>query len=394
MRKLRIAMVAACPFPAAFASSGLVRELSLALTDQGHEVDVITYHLGDPNFTAPGITIHRIPPIPGYTKRCSGISPGKPFLDLFLCRKLLSVCRHKPFDLIHAHNYEAPPIAFYVRRKLGIPVVYHAHNTMIHELPTYFTQAPVKTLARHVGNWMDHSIPHRADQIITVSHQQTTYLKSIGIPSEKVSTVLPSINPELFKQGNPKRLRERLGIGDAPVILYTGGLQPYQNCQALIELLRCCHQEIPEVHLLILARSAPEWLRDLATSAGVSDRIHFLHGSGIDIEASCLALADVGVIPRLDCIGYPIKLLNYISARLPVVCFKGLDKGFRQDHELLVVPNGDVRSMAQAVVRLIKDPQLKAQLSENAWQTLKRNHSWDCGINKIEAVYSKLPGIR
>jgi hypothetical protein len=59
--KLNIAMIATCPFPAAFASSGLIRELSLALHRAGHTIHVVTYHLGLTGFDTKGLHIHRIP---------------------------------------------------------------------------------------------------------------------------------------------------------------------------------------------------------------------------------------------------------------------------------------------------------------------------------------------
>jgi len=390
VRSLRIAMVAACPFPAAFASSGLIRELSLALIEKGHKVDVIAYHLGNPNFTAPGVNIHRIPSVPGYKKHCSGISLGKPLLDILLARKLLKVCRQEQYDLIHAHNYEAPPAAYFVRKKLKIPVVYHAHNTMLHELPTYFHSTVAQSLTRHIGNMLDHWIPHRADQIITVSDDQTEYLQAIGVPSDQISTVLPAIDSSLFSSGQGSSLRQQLGIGQAPLILYTGGLQPYQNCEILIDVLRYCLKSIPDTHLLILARSTPEWMEDKARSAGVFDRVHFIQGSGIEFEANCLAAADIGVIPRLSCIGFPIKLLNYVAAKLPVVCFEGLNKGFVNQKELLAVPNGDTLKMAREIIRILKNRHSGQVMAENAQKKLNANHSWDKAVSKIESVYSRL----
>jgi len=390
VRSFRIAMVAACPFPAAFASSGLVRELSIALINRGHKVDVFTYHLGDNNFNTDKINIYRIPQIPAYRKLCSGISIGKPFLDILLCQKLMKTCKKNEYDIIHAHNYEAPPAAYYVRKKYKIPVVYHAHNTMFHELPTYFRQRSIQSAARWLGKWMDKTIPHKADHIVTVSEEQTAYLKSSGISDRKLTTIPPCINPELFQNGNGAGIRNMLRIGTDPVILYTGGLQPYQNCGLLIDLLKSCLKEIPDIHMIVLARSAPEWLQDKARIAGVHDRIHFLQGQGMKFEKDCLAAADVGVIPRLNCIGFPVKLLNYLAADLPVVCFEGLNKGFRSESEILAVSHGDGKAMASAIINLIQNRSQANILVKNGQRILKKNHSWNQAVDKLEQIYNQL----
>jgi len=129
---LKIVVVAACPFPAAFASSGLIRESSQALAKRGHEVHVVTYHLGVNGFNTDGLHIHRIPSVSKYRKKSSGVSIGKPFLDILLTLKLLKVVKSIKTDIIHAHNFEAPPAGYIARMLTNIPVVYHAHNTMFH----------------------------------------------------------------------------------------------------------------------------------------------------------------------------------------------------------------------------------------------------------------------
>ncbi|MCD4653868.1 glycosyltransferase family 4 protein [bacterium] len=390
VKSFRIAMVAACPFPAAFASSGLVRELSIALVARGHKVDIITYHLGDNSFDTENIKIHRIPRVPGYRKLCSGISLGKPFLDFLLCKKLMDVCRKNRFDIIHAHNYEAPPIAYYVRKKLNTPVVYHAHNTMLHELPTYFRLKSIQSFARLAGNFMDHIIPHRANHIVTVSEDQTEYLKSIGVSNSKITTIPPCIFPEILQGGDRYTLRKSLGIGDSPVIIYTGGLQPYQNCKILVDVLKSCIKKMPDLHLLILARSAPDWLKDKAIVSGVYDQTHFLQGHGIQFERDCLATADVGIIPRLHCIGFPVKLLNYLAAGLPVVCFEGINKGFRSGEDVLAVPLGNSEAIAAEVINLIHNRAFGQRLVQSGQETLQRKHTWNQAVDKLEIIYSEL----
>ncbi|MBN1295355.1 glycosyltransferase family 4 protein [bacterium] len=389
----RIAMVAACPFPAAFASSGLIRELSLALKHQGHSVDIITYHIGDDSFSTEGLTIHRIPRIRGYRKRCSGISPGKPLLDLLLTRKLMDVCQRTPFDIIHAHNYEAPPAAYYVRRRTGIPVVYHAHNTMLHELPTYFYSKPVRVAARWIGYRLDQWIPHHADAIITVSQEQTDYLHTRGVSLERMTLIPPSIFPETMSGGDGETVRRCLGIGDSPVVIYTGGLQPYQNCGVLIDVLRHCLHRIPEMVLLILARSAPEWLKNIALAAGVFDRIHFLTGRDLAFEKDCLAAADVGIIPRSHCIGFPVKLLNYLAAGLPVVCFQGINKGFDHPNEVLAVASDQPVEMADAICRIVTESDLRSRLVRNGRKKLFDRYTWNSVISRYEAIYSSVVSV-
>ncbi len=390
MNRYRIAMVAACPFPAAFASSGLIRELSGALQHKGHDVHVITYHLGNTSFPLNGIKVHRIPHVPGYQKVCSGIAFTKPLLDLLLARTLYKKALEYNFDIIHTHNYEAPPAGYFVRQKMNIPVVYHAHNTMVHELPSYFRSTVMQSLSRKFASYLDHTIPHKADHIITLSNDQTRYLTSIGVAANRITMITPSIEETLFAYGNGKTIREVLNIGNAPLLIYTGGLQQYQNCELLIELLRHCRFAEPDMHLLILARSEPEELHMAAVTANLSNHIHFLKGQGLAFEKDCLAAATVAVIPRLHCIGFPIKLLNYAAAGVPTVCFESLRNGFENEKEILSVPDGNIADMASRIIRLIRDPGLAERLSENARIRIRKHHNWSDAITQIESIYDQV----
>lgn len=390
MNTFRIAMVAACPFPAAFASSGLIREMSLALAARGHEVHIVAYHLGSNDFCADGLIVHRTPNIPFYQKQCSGISPGKPFLDFLLMMTLARVVKTQRIDLIHTHNYEAPPAGYFSRMLYKIPVIYHAHNTMYHELPTYFRRTQIKRVARYFGRFLDHVIPARADHTIALSPQQHAYLLKTGVESARMSIIPPGIYPESFQSGNGNRIRHTLGIDDAPLLIYTGGLQPYQNSFMLIDLLRHCMKKRPDMHLLIVARSTPEMLNLHAREAGVRDRVHFLQGSGLDWERDCLAAADIGIIPRLHCIGFPIKLLNYLAAGKPVVCFKGLIPQSELSRAVHTVENGDIESMANTVIAILDEPEKALEKVYKGQELIAANHHWDRNIRKVESIYQRV----
>jgi len=390
VKKLRIAMVAACPFPAAFASSGLIRELSLALSKKGHDVHVVTYHLGSDDFDCSPLTIHRTPALPYYKKTSSGISWSKPFLDLLLLIKLLGVVKKHQIDIIHTHNYEAPPAGFTARFFFKTPVIYHAHNTMYHELPTYFSQKYVIDLMHRFGRFLDRMIPIRADHTIVLSTAQRDYLLKTGIKEQNLSIVLPGILPGAFQGGNSDIIRDRLNIGSAPLLIYTGGLQPYQNCHLLVEILRRSLIKRPDLHLLIVARSESDELRNTALAAGIKDRIHFLEGAGLEWERDCLAAANIGVIPRRHCIGFPIKLLNYFAAEKPVVCFENLVSGFDIEKAIFSVENGNIEMMVRTILEILDGELTTGSKIRVGKKLVNTCHNWDQSVTEIELIYKKV----
>src|SRR5581483_11055693 len=148
-RLMRIALVLAGPFPALRGSQVLVEQLATGLGARGHAVRLVTYGAGGDDL--PGPQLARV---------------GR---DLRLVARLWRVVRREAIDVIHAHNYEAALAGLVVSRTTGRPLVYHGHNAMADELPTYFRGAAARRLARVVGRTLDAHVPRRADFCIAVS---------------------------------------------------------------------------------------------------------------------------------------------------------------------------------------------------------------------------------
>ena len=78
----------------------------------------------------------------------------------------------------------------------------------------------------------------RADAVITVSNQLRDYVISIGVDPGKVYVFPNGVDTELFRPAPPDPgIRERWGLGNNPVIGFTGGLRPWHGVDALPELL-------------------------------------------------------------------------------------------------------------------------------------------------------------
>jgi len=121
-RRYRIAVVAACPFPSLRGSQVLVRELAAGLAHAGHSVHVVTYPTAQHLAPVERIAIHRVRKLPGlWTAHPFGWQ--KVVLDLLLAWRLLGVVRQQRIDIIHAHNVEAPLVAFLVRWLTGLDPV-------------------------------------------------------------------------------------------------------------------------------------------------------------------------------------------------------------------------------------------------------------------------------
>src|SRR5678816_2423168 len=97
-RRYRIAMVAACPFPATRGTPIRIFRIAEQLGRRGHDVDVFTYHLG---LSVDGVpfSTHRIANIPSYRKQ----SPGPTYQKLLVLDPLLAAVSYT-----HLRAHETP----------------------------------------------------------------------------------------------------------------------------------------------------------------------------------------------------------------------------------------------------------------------------------------------
>ena len=164
----RIAMVAACPFPAPRGTPTRILRMSEKLADRGHEVHVVAYHLGRGSASS-ALKVHRIRNVPGYRRISPGPSTRKLLqLDPMLAGRLRQVLDRYEIDVIHAHHYEGLLVGLRARGGAGIPIVYDAHTLLETELPSYRLGMPL-WLSTSVGRWLDTTVPRRADHVVAVS---------------------------------------------------------------------------------------------------------------------------------------------------------------------------------------------------------------------------------
>jgi len=395
MNRYRIAMVAACPFPANHGSPASIREMSEALVRLGHQVHVVTYPQGE-DIPVRGVTIHRA--ARGLPFRNVGVGPSwqRPFLDLLLAIKLWRVIRRERIEIIHAHNYEGALVGCVAKWITGKPFLYNAVNTMIDELPGYRFIRP-KALAVLVARLLDRWVPRGADHITVVSKELSEFLKSKGIPEHRITIVPAGVNLEMFEKPDPEPVRRRFGMAGGPVVMYTGTMDPFQRIDYLLRAMQRVVSVLPESRLMIVSNIVvKEFLerhRALARELGIEDRVIFAGPIPLPELPHYLAAADVVVMPRPSCPGHPVKLLNYMAAGRSIVAFEGSAKGLRNFYNGIVVPDHDWERFGEGILTLLKEPGLARRLGETARAGIAGTFDWETLAKGISVLYSGLARV-
>jgi len=360
-----------------------------ALARRGHEVDVVTYHLGAELLDAP-FHVHRTRKLLGYCK----VTPGPDWqkllvLDPLLAARLAHLVRERRYHIVHAHHVEGLLSALPAARRYGIPLVFDAHTLLETELP-FYRMGLGRVVLKRLGRWLDRIVPRRADHVIAVSEQiRDAFTQQAGISAERISVIPNGVESEVFAAP-----ADSSGTANAtPTLVYAGNMAAYQGIDLLLAAFSKITVEYPEIRLKIVSDGGFEAYELLSRTLGVRDQIDVVQADFSQLPSQ-LSSATVLLNPRMNCDGLPQKLLNYMAAGRPIVSFQGSARHVRDGHSALVVPDGDTDAFAGAVLRLLLDRPLALTLGRNAQLHVQAEMSWVHTAERVERVYERLVRVR
>lgn len=380
---MNVLMIAACPFPAPRGTPTRILRLAEGVSELGHDVHVVAYHLGEHLDQAP-FRLHRIADVRGYTRMASGPSYRKLWVDWKLSGKTREILHQEHFDVIHAHHYEGLLAGLLARKGLEIPIVYDAHTLAETELPDYPLVIP-RRLTRWLGGRLDRHLPGLADYCVTASHQLAVSLAShSSADGSRVSVVTNGVELDHFSV--TRRLTD---AGREKRLIYAGNLAPFQGVDLLLEMFTALCEERDDVILLIATNDDTTALERTVERLGLRENVE-IRESDYERLPQLLASADVALNPRIRCDGVPQKLLNYMAAGCPVVTMAGSAPHVRHEHSALLVDHPSSTAFLSAVQRLLGDPELAERLGRTARAVAEEKLGWARAAHNAVNVYERL----
>jgi glycosyltransferase involved in cell wall biosynthesis len=185
-------------------------------------------------------------------------------------------------------------------------------------------------------------------------------------------------------------LRARYGLDQGPIVLYSGNLDRYQDIDLLLHSFQQVAAARPDAQLVLACHSEDDSYRTLVKDMALEQKVYWITQADFETLWDLLHVSDVAVCPRTVCYGFPIKLLNYMAAGKPIVASAGSAQGLRHRENGYIVPNGNTKAFAQAILTLLQDRALAARLGQRAWQTATQTYTWERAVAEIEKVYATL----
>lgn len=291
---------------------------------------------------------------------------------------LLRLLRRERVDILHGHMFGSNVWACLLGRLARVPVV------VCHE---HMWSYGGGRLRAWIDRWL---IARWSNAFIAVSEAG---LRSM-IEVERIrpqDVVLIRNGVRALPPGDPKLVREELGIGEeAPVLLAVGTLRSEKAYPVLIEAAAALVGSVPELQVLIAGEGVERpKLETLIAELGMSEVVTLL-GVRADIS-DLLAAADVAVCCS-DFEGGPLSVMEYMGAGLPVIATRvgGLPELIHDGENGVLIPPRDPDALAAAAARLLADPALCQRLGEAGAELREREYGIDGYIARLEGLYRRL----
>lgn len=289
-------------------------------------------------------------------------------------------------DLVHSLiDYPTAVIAEQVGHRLSRPC-----------LVTLCGTYSVGPLFRWPDGWLLRRIYRRARYLLAISHFTARAVRAHASTRNPIEVAPLGIDTARFHDASGSRAVRKGYGGDAPILLTVGGLKPRKGQDVAIRAFRRVKRAFPAAQYLIVGTGRwREELEGLAKGLGLVDSVHFLGRVSDEALPAYYHACDVFVLtPRFINWSFEGFGLVYLEA---AACGKasvasrsgGVEDAVIDGETGLLVPEGDVEATAEAVIRMLRDPELAHRLGESARaraekQTVVRY------VDKVLSVYQRM----
>jgi glycosyltransferase involved in cell wall biosynthesis len=238
-----------------------------------------------------------------------------------------------------------------------------------------------ETLRRKLTLWrwygfveMQKKVARRIARIVTVSSSsKKDIVEQYGLRPEQLAVVPIGVDHEHF------RPLEHIRRVPGRIMTTASADVPFKGLLPLVEAVAKARTERAEVHLVVVGQLRKESPVAAAIERlAIKDAVRFESAVSNDRMVELYAEAEVAVVPSLY-EGFSLPAVEAMACGVPLVTTTGgaLPEVVGADGETgLLVPPGDAGALAQAIVRIIADPELASRLAGAARRRVLERFTW------------------
>jgi glycosyltransferase involved in cell wall biosynthesis len=390
---MKILMIAPEPFFEPRGTPISVYQRLEALSALGHEIDLLTYHVGR-DVSIKNVNIHRVRKVKRIEHVRIGPSRAKILLDAFIILKAIKMLILNRYDVIHSHEESAffcMPLALLFRTRH----LYDMHSVLSNQLTNFeYGNRPIFV---KIFQLIERMVINSCDAVITVGSDLADYvrlvnpmIRQITIENIALQAYQAPIGPESVTE-----LSKRLDLNGKLPIVYTGTYEKYQGLEMVLEAVKIVREKIPNTMFIFVGaknRQSRIWTKR-AAEQDLSAHTLFLDVVPPEEAMVFLAFADVLISPRLDGTSVPLKIYSYLHSGKPIVATNINAHSQVLSHDTAVMVEPTKEAFAEGIVRVLSDPELANRVGANARELADGKFNFQRYLSKVNQIYQTLNGV-
>jgi glycosyltransferase involved in cell wall biosynthesis len=307
--------------------------------------------------------------------------------------------REQKCDIVHIHNFsQFVPV---VRSdNPGIKIVLHMHCEWLNQLDHTMIAKRLQDVDMIVGtsNYISDRIREHFPEM-----------------SGCCQTVYNGVDIGLFVNKENAEARRNTSV---PIVLYVGRLSPEKGVHIMLDAFRIVSARVPRAHLKIVGPHGSAPLEFIMPSEGTStvcdltpfyrkNYQSYLESKATSVEAGHVSF--MGSVPHAQLMTYfqeatlflhpsvggeafPLAVLEAMAAGLPIIASRvgGLVESVEDKKTGLLVEPGDATALAEAIVFLLQNEDLRKSMGIAARQRAVEHFPWESTVSNLSSLYKNL----
>lgn len=337
-----------------------------------------------------GVRFIRCLRLPMVNKIPIGPSLPKLFYDIIhLVYGFGILLRNKNILVIHGIEDSGIP-AVILAKLFGKKLVFEKHSDPASHKNSKWG---VKNLILAAYIWVERLVIRQADLVIGTGDELVKQARRVKPALNSIA--VPDIPSSLVEscEDTALKLREKLGLSREEVVAaYVGSFAVYQGLELLFAAIPLAVRQNPSLRFLIIGGTTEEIAEKKQTLShqGIKDRVIFLGLVDPEDLPTYLKAADILLSPRISGKNSPLKLLDYLKAKRPIVAtdIEANSQILKKSDALLIEPEPE--AMAHAISCLVVDQQLRQTLAGRGQDLLQKRYNYPFFRKQIAKGYASL----
>lgn len=249
----------------------------------------------------------------------------------------------------------------------------------------------VCTYAMEVRTWLKQDrtrrqllkVLHRASRVVVINEDTKRTLQSLGVPQRRLVKIYPGVSEDFFKRSPAEGVEFRRTLQEKRVVTSVARLVPRKGLDVLLEAFAEVVREVPKAHLLIVGDGPErENLKALVRGLDLSVSVTFVGAATREVLIGALDCAELFALTPVERAGetegFGIVYLEAAARGKTAVASRvgGIPEAVLDDRTGLLVPPGDQRATAEAIVKLLRDSDTRLRLASEARARAEKDFHW------------------